>query len=207
MTNRSFLFTALAASVILSSASPALAGSHLWVVNEVFSNADGTLQFIELHVPLDDPNETKLAGKWVRSTATANQFTFPSDLPPGSSAYAYILLATAGFAALPGAPTPDHIIVDGFFDIDADTIEYHTYGTGDLSFTSGELPLNGISSLDRSGSTGQNSPTNFAGESGSVDASGRPIPVASGWGLLVMIALLLAGGAGMIWRRQRPGLS
>jgi hypothetical protein len=203
MTKRSFLLSALAGTVIASSASPALAGSHLWVVNEVFSNADGTIQFIEMHVPLDDSNETSLSGRWVRSTTTTNQFTFSENLPPGSSAYAYILLATAGFAALPDAPTPDHIISDGFFDTDADTIKYFTYGNGDLSFTSGELPLDGVTSLDRFGSTGQNSPTNFAGESGSVDAGGGQLPTASERGLLIMITLLVAGGVVAIWRRQR----
>ncbi|MFP6607219.1 MAG: hypothetical protein VCC19_11635, partial [Myxococcota bacterium] len=29
-------------------AGPALAGIHTWDVNEVFSNADGTIQFVEL---------------------------------------------------------------------------------------------------------------------------------------------------------------
>jgi hypothetical protein len=207
MTKRSFLFAALAGTVIVSSGSPALAGSHLWVINEVFSNADGTIQFVEMHVPSADANEYRLTGKWVRSTSTSNQYTFPQDLPPGSTAFAYLLLATAGFAALPGAPTPDHIISDGFFDNDADTVRYYGYANAHLSFTSGELPLDGIKSLDRSGSTGQNSPMNFAGESGSVDARERPLPMASEWGLLIMTALLLAGGAGVIWRQQRTRVS
>jgi hypothetical protein len=203
MRKRSFLFAALAGTVIASAVSPVLADSHLWVIKEVFSNADGTIQFIEMHVPLDDSDETYISGKWVRSTSTTNQFTFPSNLPPGSSSYAHILLATVDFAALPGAPIPDHIISDAFFDNDADTIEYYIYGNAVLSFSSGELPLDGIKSLDRSGSTGRNSPTNFAGDSGSVDARGGPLPAASEWGLLSMAVLLLAAGAVVIWRRQK----
>jgi len=187
--------------VVLGSAPPVLAGSHLWVINEVFSNADGTVQLVEMHVPSSASNEYRLGGKYVRSTTTTNQYDFWEDLPPGSTAYAYLLLGTPGFAALPGAPTPDHILPDGFLGNDADTLLYWTYGTGDLSFSSGELPLDGVSSLDRFGAIARNSPTNFAGESGSVDAGASDVPTASRWGLLGMAVLLLAGGAVLIRRR------
>lgn len=120
----------------------------------------------------------------------------------GSTAQGYLLLGTAGFAALPGAPTPDHIIPDGFFDTDEDTLLYWTYGTGDLLFTSGELPLDGITSLHRSGATSRNSPTNFADEQGWVDARASSVPASSYWALVIMAALLLGGGAVLMKRRQ-----
>jgi len=198
---RHVLSAALVGVVVLWSAAPVLAGSHLWVINEVFSNADGTVQFVEMHVPTTASNEYRLSGKYVRSTATPNRYDFWTDLPAGSTSLAYLLLGTAGFAALPGAPTPDHIVPPGFFDTDADTVLWWTYGTGDMSFSSGELPLDGIDSLDRFGATAQNSPTNFAGESGSVDASASDVPATSQWGLLIMAVLLLGGGAVLIKRR------
>jgi hypothetical protein len=172
-----FLLTVAVAAVLIGgSVPPALAGSHLWVINEIFSNVDGTVQFIEMHVPVDAANETNIGGKWVESATTGNQYVFPGNLPPGSTAFAYLLLATEAFADLEGAPTPDHIIPSNFFDLDTDTIRWWAYGNGDLSFSSGELPLDGIMSLNRDGSTGINSPTNFNGETGSVDAGASAVP-------------------------------
>ena len=37
--------------LLVCGAGPLLAGAHTWNVNEVFSNADGTVQFIELVEP------------------------------------------------------------------------------------------------------------------------------------------------------------
>lgn len=153
------------------------AGSHLWVVNEVFSNATGTVQFIELHCPFALA-ELALENKWVKSTATSNQFTFPADLS-GSTADKYLLLATASFAALPGAPTPDYIIPENFFSTSADTLEYWLYVTGDMTIPTGMLPLDGTGSIQLNAgvlAVGLNSPTNYASQTGSVDAGGPPPP-------------------------------
>jgi hypothetical protein len=136
--------------------------AHLWQIVEAFSNADGTIQFIEMKECCGASFEWVLMDKYVRSDATGNEFIFPENLEPGTTANRHILLATAGFAALPGAPTPDHIIVDGFFDTNGDTLRYWTYKTGDMSFGLGELPTNGIDSLSRDGVTACNSPTNYA---------------------------------------------
>ena len=84
---------------------PALAGSHLWRIHEVFSSADGSVQFIEMKECCGANNETGLSGKWVRSLTTGNQFNFPGNLPC-CTANRHLLLATEAFAALPGAPTP-----------------------------------------------------------------------------------------------------
>lgn len=155
-------------------AAAALAGAHTWDVFEVFSNSDGTVQFVELREMNGTANEVNLNGLPVRSNATGNVFNFPGNLPGGSSANKRILLGTTAFAALPGAPTPDHIIPANFFSTSAEPapgIEYHVYD--DFVFTVGQLPLNGKDSLNRSGATlvvQTNSPTNCAGQSGSVDA-------------------------------------
>lgn len=161
---------------------PAWAGSHLWVIQEVFSNSDGTVQFVELYQPTSSCCEIVLDGKYVRSVTTTNQYDFPANLT-GDTAFKSLLLATADFAALPGAPTPDYIIPDGFFSTGSDTIEYYVYH--EVSFpaaSSPALPLDGINSLhfDPSGvgTVAQNSPTNFADETGSVDASAPSQPPA-----------------------------
>lgn len=154
---------------------PAMAGSHSWRINEVFSNADGTVQFIELKECCGLNNEVAIGNKWVSSQVTKNIFIFPSNLAC-CTANKHLLLATAGFAALPGAPTPDYIIPAGFFSINGDTLDYWFYDT--LTFERGELPTDCVTSLHDGGGgpnfTGPNSPTNFADETGSIDACPCP---------------------------------
>ncbi len=150
---------------------PVMAGSHSWDIVEVFSNGDGTVQFVELRECCGLPNEIGLLNKFVRSTATGNQLTFTANLPGGATANAHLLLGTVAYDALPNSPTPDYIIPANFFSTVAEPfpgIEYWTYD--DFIFLAGELPTNGKDSLDASGGTGPNSPTNFHGESGNVDA-------------------------------------
>lgn len=173
--NLSILAVALtltvALTLILALPGASRAASHLWVVNEVFSNADGSIQFVEMHVPSSAANETNMNNKWIQSVASTDQFIFDENLPPGSTAFAYLLIGTTSYAALPGAPAPDYILPDGFLDLDADTIRWWLYGTGDLTYTSGQLPLDGVNAFHRGSGAGVNSPTNFNGESGSVDAN------------------------------------
>lgn len=158
----------LAVLLCLGLTSPVMAGSHLWVINEVFSNADGTIQFVEMKECCGAPNEIFLVGKWVSSDTTGMMYDFTENLPPNSTADKFLLLATVGFTLLPGAPTPDYIIPDNFFSIDADVIRYWTYPNAPLEFALGELPTDGILSLNQDGTTAINSPTNFADETGSV---------------------------------------
>ena len=84
------------------------AASHLWRFNEIFSNASGTVQFIEMKECCGADTETLLDDKWVECIVAGNRFTFDRNLIPPTT-NKHLLLATAGFAALPGAPTPDFI--------------------------------------------------------------------------------------------------
>jgi hypothetical protein len=170
MSKHSFTLGAVV-SVSFAITAPGMAGSHSWDIVEVFSNGDGTIQFVELLECCGLPNEIGLNNKWVKSTATGKQVIFTANLPGGSTANAHLLLGTAAYAALPGAVAPDYIIVPNFFSTIAEPspgIEYWSYD--DFIFAAGELPTNGKDSLNASGVTAPNSPTNFAGESGNVDA-------------------------------------
>ena len=76
----------------------------------------------------------------------------------------FLLFATAEFAALPGAPTPDFIIPAGqipFIGIGVDeTIKYFpAAGYDTISFSADALPTDGINSLNFDLTTGPNSPT------------------------------------------------
>ena len=84
---------AIAATLGLATSAPA--GSHGWRFNEIFSNADGTIQFIELKECCGSTAEWGLNNKWVRSGDLANQFNFPANIS-GNTANRHLLLATAG---------------------------------------------------------------------------------------------------------------
>ena len=153
----------------------ARAGSHTWDVWEVFSNADGTVQFIELREANGTPGEIGLAGHDIIVGPTNTVYTLLNNVAPPTTNKSY-LIATAAFAALPGAPTPNETIPANFIKTAVDTsVRYDPWDTG--TWPVGTLPTNGLSSLQRTGPgmpfvSGLNSPTNYAGVTGSVDASG-----------------------------------
>jgi hypothetical protein len=150
-------------------AQPAAAKSHLWKFTEVFSNADGSVQFVEMFV-FDPAGTAEIRLKNATLASNSHSFVFPNDLPNQNTFHTWILIATPAFAALPGAPAPDYVIPAGFFDPEGDELRYRT--TLDmLSLPAGAMPVDGIYSYLRNGTTEVNSPTNFAGVEGSVDAS------------------------------------
>src|SRR4029078_1898053 len=91
-----YLAAVLATFISLAGSKPAThAAFHLWNVKEVFTNASGSVQFIEMF----DSNfgETAVSGFSLTANSDGNikTFTFPSNLSlntPGS-----LLIATTGF--------------------------------------------------------------------------------------------------------------
>ena len=140
-------------------AAPALADAHRWVISEIFSNTDGTVQFIEWAV---NRNEEHLLTTETVSTASGGFFAFPNNLNSSATSNRNFIMATAAFAAIPGTPTPDYIMPNGFLNPNGDTINY----TGGDIVSFGALPQDGRSSITRSGIPFPNSPRNFAGETG-----------------------------------------
>ena len=140
---------------------------HLWKIDQVYSSPDGKAQFVELQDPANGENQ--LSGHFISSNEKT--FTFPTDLPSSSTANHHFLIATASYAALPGAVTPDYIFPDNFFNPAGDRLNYADVDS--FTFTSGQVPTDGVKSAFRdvntfSLSTGQNSETNFSGQTGSV---------------------------------------
>ena len=157
-------------------ASPAIATFHTFRITEVFSNADGSVQFIEMQEAFGFTGQHLFANQ--EFMTTGDSLIFPSNLPSSNTADKFVLLATANFAALPGAVSPDYIIPPNFFSIAGDTLAF----VGADLLAIGAVPVDGVQSLLRNGSTATNSPTNFAGQSGSVDVSSlnsSPIPKGS----------------------------
>lgn len=187
------------AFMVLLTPVAAYAAFHLWDITEVYSNQDGTVQFIELATNTNFQDE--LAGHTLTSDLAT--YTFPTDLDPdamgnGNDATAnqHMLVATPAFASQPGAVTPDFVL-DGpdFFDFVQDALDFAGWDT--FGWTAGELPTNGVDSLHEPfGSNDRtvdvNSPTNFAGDVGEL-----PEPGGTG--------ALLAGAAAVAVLARRRG--
>ena len=188
-------------------AGAASAGIHTWDVNEVFSNADGTIQYVELVDNGTGGNEINVGNGSLSSSLQSISWSQGQVSPPTTGRK--YLIATPGFAALAGAPTPD-VIMDPsnvpFFDVAGDSV---AFGSWD-SWTFAGVPTNGIDSLDRTAGVGQNSPENYAGETGSVDASPAPpppppppAPVPASSTPALLLSLLLIGSAGALLASRR----
>jgi len=143
---------------------------HLWTIDQMFSSADGKVQFIELRDPAN--GESHLQGHFISSQTTGNKFTFPADLPTDNTANMHFLIGTTDYAKQPGAVTPDYTVPDNFFSVAGDTIDYADVNV--VSFAAGQLPTDGKASLsfntDESihGTNATNSETNLAGQTSSV---------------------------------------
>ena len=162
----------LCAMVLLVSAATAHAAFHLWQLNEIYSNADGTVQFIELRTSAG--GQQFLTGHAITSLqgSTTLSFTFPSDLP-GDTAGRNFLIGTTGFAAL-GLVTPDYIVPNGFLFTTDGSVNFA--GVDSVSWNA--LPVDGAMSIDPSGAMAINSPTNFAGVTATISVGGGVTPVA-----------------------------
>ncbi len=103
-----------------------------------------------------------------------------------------MLVATPAFASQPGAVTPDFVL-DGpdFFDFVDDFLDFA--GANTFGWTTGELPTNGIDSLNEPFASNVrtvavNSPTNFAGDVGQLPEPSGIGALLSGAAALVLLA-------------------
>jgi hypothetical protein len=148
-----------AASWTLLAALSAHAAFHLWKIDEVFSNSDGTVQFIEL---TDGSIGEQFVSGHPLSSAT-HTVTPSSNLPAVNNMTAghHMLFATAGFGSLAGGVTPDYIIPANFFNKAGDTLNW---ASGFDIKTFGAVPTDGIHSLlIPSGTSAISTPTSFVG--------------------------------------------
>ena len=100
---------------------PAWATFHLWKIDQIYSNASGNVQFVEL---ADTENgEVVIGGKTL--TSNGHIFTFLSNLPNGTpTAGQHMLLATSGYSALAGVTKADFTLPDHFLNPSGDTLTY-----------------------------------------------------------------------------------
>ncbi|HEX9302067.1 MAG TPA: hypothetical protein VF959_06920 [Casimicrobiaceae bacterium] len=169
-----WLHSLLAAACLLT-ASASLAAFHLFSIEQIYSNADGTIQFIVLTCPPAScaNGENFWAGSATLTSThagTTKTFTASSNLPSSATVGKKVLVATPGFAAL-GLVAPDYTIPNGFLPTDSGTIGYVS---SSITYKAGELPTDGANALYIDGSVKTNLATNFAGASASVTPSGPP---------------------------------
>ena len=192
------LRTVLVAAATIFYAAGATAGIHTWDVVEVFSNANGTIQYVELFDFGLTGTEINVGNSSLSSNLHSFSWTNGTvDEPTNGRSY---LIATAGFAALPGAPVPDVIIPADkvpFFSKAGDTV---TFGNGD-ALTFGPVPINGSDSLDEGSGEGPNTPKNYDNVEGNVFAPAL-VPSWSGRMLIPTVSLIVIGGLVGLRRRR-----
>jgi len=155
-------FACLLAAALAATAPAARAAFQ---IEELYSNADGTVQYLVLHETAGSNGLQALHLMALTSnhSGTNKTYLFTNDLPSAQTANTRVLIATPGFAAL-GIVVPDYVVPDQFFATDAATLTFA--GTDQLAYAS--LPTDGINALARSGAPTPNAATNFAGASASV---------------------------------------
>jgi hypothetical protein len=169
------LFRYLLAPALALWAASAVAEFHTFQIEEIFSNADGTVQYVVMHESEGMSEENFWMGNAFTSThlGTTQTYIFRNDLPGvmcgyygcggGGTANKRVLIATQGFADL-HMITPDFVMPNGFIPIGGGTLNY-----ADVDFvTYGPLPTDGRTALNRNNAMIPNVATNFSGASASV---------------------------------------
>ncbi|HEX4523973.1 MAG TPA: hypothetical protein VH704_10670 [Casimicrobiaceae bacterium] len=180
-------------------ATAARAEFHTFQIEQMYSNADGSVQFVVLHESQGMDGENFLQGQALTSThmGVTKTYIFPANLPggnmcdgyygcnPSPTANSHVLIATPGFAAL-NLVAPNYVIPSGFLPTDGGTLNYAF--VDQVTFAS--LPTDGVNALTRSGTIVPNVATNFVGYSASVAGPGGINyqglwfnPAESGWGI------------------------
>jgi hypothetical protein len=163
---------AAAATVAMSSA---FAAGSTFAIAEVFSSADGAIQFVQLREGAGQAGQQGLAGRTLTVTraGVARTFTFPGDLPSAATANRAVLVASQGWQLVPAnfpeyhAVVPDYVMPDRFLSAEGGTLTFD--GTDTWSYDA--LPRDGFSARFRAGDTVRdNSVQNFGGAVASLQA-------------------------------------
>jgi hypothetical protein len=178
----------LIAGVFALASSAALATFHTFIIQEIYSNSSGTVQYVVLQEGqgFDGQNLFKTHSILTGVGTQFLSFPFPKDLPNASTARKFVLIGTQSFAAL-GLITPDYVVPNGLIPITAGLVNFASVDEIDYA----ALPTDGINALYRDGSVRPNLATNFAGSTASVAATAAAPnyqglwfnPAESGWGI------------------------
>ena len=165
----------LSSVIFAALAVPAQASFHLWKITEVYSNADGSVQFVEM---VDASSGENFVGGHVLQSRNPNNsartsFNVPSNLT-GETANKSLLFATAGFAAVAGV-TPDFTLPAAFMNTAGGSVDW----AGVDSITFGAFPADTSQAIQRNGSIATATPKNFAGSVGALSNANPNVALVS----------------------------
>lgn len=177
------------ATLLLLQSSIALGTFHTFAIEQIFSNATGTVQFVVLRESSGLNGQQFLSGHALTASeaGVSRTFVFPGNLPSNATAGRRVLIASEGFAAL-GLVTPDYVIPNGFVPTANGFVDFAAVSR--LAYAA--LPTDGSAALYANAEARANLATNFAGMSASVTAAPNLNytalwwnPAESGWGINV----------------------
>lgn len=187
------LITSLSAALLTISTSHA--SFHFFDLQEIYSNGDGSVQFVELFTP--SGSQQFLSGQTLQyqvNNVPSQTLTFGNNLP-GDTTNKTFLVGTSNLGALYGV-TPDYVMPPNFLSAGAIGALNFASGTDVVSLanlpTDGVMSLNGLTNDPSPSATSldaQATPRNFAGVTATI-----PEPAAF---------LALAAGAVLLARRRR----
>ena len=166
MKHRLLQLAALAAALC---ALDAQAAFHRFMIDQVFSNADGTVQYVVLRETNNSNSQNAWSGRSFSTTdaaGTMKQITFGANLPSTNTAGQSVLIATPGFAGL-GLVTPDFMIPARFIPTEGGSVNY----AGSDTIMLPPLPRDGVTAIDRNGMLVPAMPRNFSNATAAMTAT------------------------------------
>ncbi len=145
----------------------AMATFHTFRIQQLYSNADGSVQFIVLHEASNLNGQGEFDGQSLSVTqgGVRKVLEFNRDIGAATAGRS-VLIATTGYAAL-GIVVPDFTVADRFLPTDGGVVNFA--GVDSLNYAA--LPIDGVNALYRGGSVAPNAPVNLAGNTGMVPDS------------------------------------
>ena len=144
--------------------SSAALASDAWRISEIFSNSDGSVQYIRLTTSVN--NQQNLAGQRLTafdaSGRVGQTFTFPTNLGASQTAFRSVLIGTEAFSAQSQLPV-DYQLPAGFLFIAGGSVRFGSIDT--LSYRADQLPVNGAQAMSAGKTPLTARPVNFLGQS------------------------------------------
>jgi len=197
MRARLIAVSALVAGLLVVASSPSRAGHHLWRLTHAYSNAAGTVQYVQLFVNADSEAGV---GPFTLTADGTRVFSFATNLPSTATANTWILLGTSNLPTYANGLVPDYIIPANFISTGGGTLNYANVDT----WSYGAMPTDGVHALLRDGTTPVNTATNFAKQTATVVLPAPPVPAATTWSLALLVGALLVVASGLL-RKRGPG--
>lgn len=198
--------------LLLLLASSAWATFHTFRIHELYSNADGTIQYIVFRENEGFNGENLWANHDMTARArggVATVFTFPNNLLSSATANSYVLVGTRAFSLL-NLLEVDYVMPDGFLPVTGGELNFADVDA--IAFDS--LPTNGVDALYRNGVVAPNQAINQRGVMASLVPAGALHKIAAAveyyyadWNYYFVtafadeVALLDDGAYGGVWQR------